>query len=69
MNTPCISIERASKRYAVFDGFSCVKTFTPYTDEAQALADGRTWIAERTDVEPEITYPSITRMTMKKSRK
>jgi hypothetical protein len=69
MNIPCISIERKTKRYAIFDGFSCVRTFMDYTDEAQAIADGRAWIAERTDVEPEITYPNITRMTVSRTRK
>ena len=69
MNVPCISIERTTKRYAIFDGFSCVRTFMPYTDEAQAIAKAKAWVAERTDIEPEITYPNITRMTVSRRRK
>lgn len=69
MNAPCIAIERATKRYALFDGFSVVRCFQDYTDEAEALREGKAWIAERTDIAPEIVYPSITRMTVRRSRK
>lgn len=68
LNAPCISIDRGAKKFAVFDGYNCVRTFEAYTSEAQALADGKAWVAERTDVEPEITYPRITKMTITTSR-
>lgn len=68
MDQPCISIDRQSKRYAIFDGLTCVGEFKPYTDEAAAEAAARSEIAKFTDKEPEIVYPSITRMTMSSSR-
>lgn len=64
MNEPCISIDRGSKRYAIFDGFTCVGGFKPYTDEAAAEAQAREEIAKLTDKEPQLVYPQITRITM-----
>lgn len=69
MEQPCISIQRSNKKVAIFDGFNCVRDFETYTDEAQALSDAKAWVAERTEAEPEIVYPVITRMTMTKRRK
>lgn len=69
MNDPCISIDRAVEKIAVFDGFKCVRNFTPYTDEAVALAEARAWVAERTSKQPDVIYPRITRSSMRVSRR
>lgn len=60
MNNPSISIDRQFGSWAVFDnGFDLVKPFTPYEDEAVALAEAKAWVKERTDQEPEVVYPRI----------
>lgn len=59
MINPCISIDRQAKKYAIFDGFDCVGGFTPYADEAAALADARAEVAKHTEAEPEIVYPVV----------
>lgn len=69
MKQPCISIQRSNKKVAIFDGFDCVRGFDDYTDEEHALSEAKSWIAERTTIEPEIVYPNITRMTVSKSRR
>lgn len=69
MILPCISIDRAAKKYAIFDGFTCVSGFKPYADEAQAEADARAEIAKVTDAEPDIVYPRVTKMHSSRSSK
>ena len=65
MNDPLISIDRDSKKFAVFDGdFTIVHKFTPYENEADALVEAKRIVAEHTDKEPRIVYPRITRMQM-----
>lgn len=59
MINPCISIDRQAKKYAIFDGLECVGEFTPYTDEAAALAEARAEVAKHTAADPEIVYPRI----------
>lgn len=58
MLNPCISIDRKVKKYAIFDGFTCLG-FKPYTDEASALAEARAEIAKHTTAEPELVYPVV----------
>lgn len=67
MKEPCISIDRAAKCYAIFDGFKCIGEYKPYTNEAQAESDARAEIAKTTTKEPEIVYPSITRISVTRS--
>jgi hypothetical protein len=67
MKEPSISIDRQAKKWAIFDGFSCVGDFKPYTDEAAALAESKAEVAKLTDKEPEIVYPVITSMRMSHS--
>lgn len=69
MKQPCISIQRSNKKVAIFDGSDCVRGFDDYIDEEHALSEAKSWIAERTEIEPEIVYPKITRMTVGRSRK
>jgi hypothetical protein len=68
MNAPCISIDRAARSWAIFDGFNLVHDFTPYTDEKDALQTARAVVARATDVEPEIVYPRIDSVRVKTSR-
>ena len=68
MNGPLtISIDRRSRTWAVFDAhFACVKEFEPWlADEAQALAEAKAWVAERSPMEPEVVYPRITRLELR----
>ena len=59
-----------SKSWAVFDNhFACIKDFTPYLKESDALIVARAWVAERSKVEPEVVYPSISRMTVSTGRR
>jgi hypothetical protein len=69
MKEPCISIDRASKRFAIFDGMTCVGEFKTYIDEAAAEAEARAEIAKLTDKEPEIVYPRISKITMAVGRR
>jgi hypothetical protein len=69
MNEPVISIDRASKSFAVFDGLKLVFGFTPYENEDGAILDGKKIVAEKTDKEPEIVYPKITSMRIITSRR
>jgi len=69
MKDPCISIDRAAKAWAVFDGFECIGGFHKYSDETQALADARAEVAKATDQEPNVVYPEITRMTLTRTRR
>lgn len=70
---PQISIDRASKRFAVFNGFFYVNAFNgefkPYTVAAEAIAEATEWIKAHHDPasgplpEIEVVYPNITKMT------
>jgi hypothetical protein len=60
-----ISIDRASRSYAIFDQFELLKPFQQYEIEATALREGRAWVAERSSVEPQIVYPRITRASFR----
>lgn len=68
MTVLTISIDRQSKSFAVFQGFEVVRPFEKFTNEAEAEGAARAFVAERTDKEPEMVYPSIQRMTVKRHR-
>lgn len=58
-----ISIHRASKSWAVFGtALSLEKPFTAYANEAEAIAEARAWVRERTKTKPVIVYPRITKI-------
>jgi hypothetical protein len=65
---PIISVDRAAKTVAVFDGTDLIHPFHVYTDEREAVQERKQWIAQHTDLEPEIVYPRITRMTVRTVR-
>jgi len=62
VNDPIISISGSS--IAVFDGTDLVRAFEPFTDEAQAVAQAKAFVAERTSTEPRIVRPRITKLVM-----
>lgn len=64
MKNPSISVDRKAKQIAVFDQFTCVRDFQPYTDEAAAVEEAKKWVKERTDIEPTLIYPRITNIRM-----
>lgn len=69
MTDPQISVCRDSKTCAVFDGFTLVREFQPYTDETAAIAEAAEWLKrEHTQLTPRVIFPHITRMTMTCSR-
>ena len=68
MKNPCISVDRQAQKYAIFDGLECIGGFEAYTDEAAAESEARAAVAALTDKQPEIVYPAIRRMVVKKSR-
>ena len=68
LSRPQISVDRDSCKIAVFDNFECVRDFVPFADEATAVDEAKAWVKERSDVEPEMIYPRITRMVMSYSR-
>ena len=69
MNQPLISIDRASRTWAVFDGWEICKEFCPYESEEAAIEEGKAWVAAQKSPEPEIAYPKITKMVLSTSRR
>lgn len=64
MSIYVISIDGDSGSWAIFSDKvgTCVKEFTAYQDEASALAEGKAWCAERSDLSPEIVYPRVAKI-------
>ena len=63
-----ISIDRASKRIAIFNGFECIGGFKSYTDEAEAEKEARSIVATLSKEGPEIVYPRIDSIRMTQRR-
>lgn len=61
---PIVSIDRASKSWACFDGLQLLYGFISYadSDEATALYAAMSWLAVRSPIPPRIVYPRITSM-------
>lgn len=65
-----ISIDRQAKKSAIFkDSFTLVCDFTPYADEALALASAKTWCETNGDPNPEVVYPRIDSMRITTTRR
>lgn len=62
MKEPTISINRFTKRIAVFDGLDLIGEFESYNNEEFALAEFKAKIATVTDLEPKVVYPVIRSM-------
>lgn len=70
MDQLTISVDRASRKWAVFDNsFNLLRDFEPYTDEAAAIECGKAFAKERSSLEPKIVYPAVTKMTLTYKRK
>lgn len=70
MKNPIISIDRGAKSFAIFENhFDLVYGFEKYTDEAAAIEKAKAIVAEKTDIEPEIEYPSVTKMKVTYSKR
>lgn len=67
--TLTISIDRQAKKAAIFKGLDIVSDFTPYTDEAFALATARAWCEANGDPSPEVVYPRIDSMRVTTTRR
>lgn len=65
MKQPIISIDRASKTYAIFDGLNLMHGFMDYVDENGAIKAAKDEIVKHTWVTPEIVYPRVTDMKIK----
>jgi hypothetical protein len=61
-----LSIDRASKSFALFDGFDIVQDFQLYATEEEALASARQFFGSTAF---EIAYPRITSMRMTTGRR
>ena len=59
---PVISVDRQSKTVACFDCVDLVRDFESYTSEQDAIANALKWFDQRTDMDPRIVYPSITKL-------
>ena len=59
---PVVSIDRASKRYAFFDGFTPLQEFRPYTDEQAVIAEAQEFFRDVIDQLPRLVYPQITKL-------
>lgn len=59
---PTISIDRNSKSWAAFDGFTLLHEFTPYTDENTAIQEAIDWFKPRCSEHPRLVFPRITSM-------
>ncbi len=68
LKRPQISVDRQAGKIAVFDDFSCIRDFQPFTDEAAAVAEAKTWLKQWTELEPEMVYPQITSMRITYSK-
>lgn len=56
---PIISINRASKIYAIFNEFELVRDFRQYDIEQLAIIEASRWISIETSIKPEIKHPII----------
>lgn len=65
---PVISIDRAAHTYAVFNDFNLVLPFKPYDNEETAIAHAKAWIAEHTNLVPDVVYPRIDSLVIKSGR-
>lgn len=61
---PIISIDRASKSWACFDGAELLHGFTDYVLETDAVKLAENYFAFRGIVNPRVVYPRITSMRM-----
>jgi len=60
-----ISIDRASKTYAVFDGFNLRKPFMAYEDEREACGEAMEWLRPsrcHPNLEPRVLFPRVTKL-------
>ena len=68
VQNPIVSVDRASRKIAAFDGPTLVHEFTPYTNEESAIASMSIWLAFRksptSDWPPRVVYPKITKIRM-----
>ena len=62
MKEPIISVDRASKKIAIFDGPIIELPFMPYENEGNAIEKAKEMIRTKTDAEIRVVYPRITRM-------
>lgn len=63
MNDPVISI--SGSQIAIFDCVDLKRDFEPFTNEAEAIEEAKRWIHARTDKEPRIVWPRITKLVMR----
>ena len=56
---PKISVDRATRSIAIFDGLECVRNFQPYADESVALTEAHEWLKTRTVRVPQVVFPLI----------
>lgn len=66
---PTISIDRRSRKYAIFDGFELKLAFQPYTTEEEGLEIARSFLKFHTQVEPIVVYPEIKSVTASSGRR
>lgn len=59
---PIISIDRASKSWACFDGFELLHGFNNYSREAEAVELARAWFQTQTKLTPLVVFPRIKSM-------
>jgi len=59
---PVVSIDRASKTYAFFDGVEILQKFQPYTSEEDVIAEAQVFFRDVIDQLPRLVYPSITKI-------
>jgi hypothetical protein len=63
---PVISIDRATKTYAIFEGFvgNVVRPFKPYTNEEDAIKEATAFIATVSRAAPIVVHPTVTKLRM-----
>lgn len=64
LEEPIISLCRQSKRIGIFNGLDLVRDFADYQDDKTALQEACAWVRERSDVQPKVVYPKITKMNL-----
>jgi hypothetical protein len=64
---PTISIDRQTRRYALFDGVDLLRQFRGYRSEQEAIAEGRAWFKEQGASPPRLVFPVIRRATFRTS--
>jgi len=68
VESPIISVDRASRKIAAFDGPELIYAFTSYTNEEAAVSLMSIWLGFRksstSDWPPRVVYPKITRIRM-----